>query len=112
MQNEWYFISYAKDSGWLIFIASEDENQIGYGQIRGHDDDSVEIGLAVGPDLWGQGYGSAIMDWLVNYATAALDTRDVWLEVYERNERAIRLYEKYNFRAVSKRDGVLRMELQ
>lgn len=114
MQREWYFGPYAKDSGWLIFIASaEDGTQVGYGQIKGHGDGSVEVGCAVKPDYWGKGYGSAIVEWLLLYVTTGLRKTKVWLWVYAKNERAIRLYEKHDFRATQDLgDGKLRMELQ
>lgn len=114
MQKEWYFHSYAEDSDWLIFIAAtQDGDDIGYGQIKSHDDGSVEIGLAVTPTEWGKGYGTGIAEWLLLYVTSGLKTKNVWLEVYDHNRRAIALYEKFGFKVTEDLgDRKLRMELR
>jgi RimJ/RimL family protein N-acetyltransferase len=111
-QDEWYFTSYAEDSAWLVFIARDGAKPVGYGQIKGHDDDSYEIGCAVLPDEQNRGYGTAIVSWLLTYLTSRARSQNVWLWVYDDNRPALALYQKMGFKMVrSLGDKKVRMEL-
>ena len=53
--------------------------------------------MAVHPDHWGQGVGSALMAAIVDLADNWLALKRVELEVYTDNAAAIHLYEKFGF---------------
>jgi putative acetyltransferase len=54
-------------------------------------------GIAVHPDHWNQGVGSALMTAVVDLADNWLDLKRIELEVYTDNAAAIHLYEKFGF---------------
>ncbi|MCP3919349.1 MAG: GNAT family N-acetyltransferase [bacterium] len=65
---------------------------------------SANIGMKVHPDFHGQGAGSALMQSAIELADRWLDLDRLQLTVFVDNERAIRLYEKFDF----EREGTLR----
>ena len=113
-QQAWYYESYAKSPDWFIFIAEDIEgNRVGYGQIRRSDNDSAELGLVVLPQRQGAGFGSAIVEWLLLYVTTQLCIKNIWLQVFEDNEKAVSLYKKCGFgTSEDLGDGKLKMVLQ
>jgi RimJ/RimL family protein N-acetyltransferase len=59
---------------------------------------SAEIGLFIGEkELWGQGYGTEVMQLLLKHAFETLNLNRLSLDVYETNPGAIRAYEKAGF---------------
>lgn len=65
---------------------------------------TCEIGVFIGAkDLWGQGYGGEAMALLMRYAFDYLNMRNIWLRVYEFNERGIASYRRLGFREVGRR---------
>jgi RimJ/RimL family protein N-acetyltransferase len=65
------------------------------------------FGLMIGDrSAWGKGFGTEVTHLMVRYAFEALNLNRVWLQVYEYNERALRVYEKVGFRT----EGRLRQE--
>ncbi len=58
---------------------------------------SAGFGMAVHPDHWDQGVGSALMAAIVDLADNWLNLKRVELEVYTDNAAAIHLYEKFGF---------------
>lgn len=113
-QADWYTRVYANDPNWLVFIAINESNEkVGYGQVRLHDDGSAEIGCAVTPSCQRQGYGYAIVEWLLLYIMADGRANTIWLWVYDDNDAALELYRKAGFKVTSQLGGgKLRMELQ
>ena len=66
------------------------------------------VGLGIGePEYWSKGYGTDVMNVLLEYAFMELNLRRVSLGVFEYNPRAIRSYEKAGFR----HEGRLRKSL-
>lgn len=58
----------------------------------------VCFGISIGEKtLWGQGLGTEATSLIVDYAFGSLNVNRVWLEVYDFNERGIRIYEKLGF---------------
>ncbi len=55
--------------------------------------------LYVLPDYWGQGLGTRLMEALLAWASGK-DSPCLWLRVWEKNESAIRFYERWEFRHV------------
>jgi UDP-4-amino-4,6-dideoxy-N-acetyl-beta-L-altrosamine N-acetyltransferase len=65
------------------------------------------FGISIGDkEVWGQGFGTEAMFLMLQYAFDTLNLHRVGLQVFEYNERAIRVYEKLGFR----QEGVLRQE--
>lgn len=66
------------------------------------------VGLGIGEtDYWSKGYGTDVMTVLLRFAFTEINLRRVTLTVFEYNPRAIRSYEKADFR----REGHLRKYL-
>ena len=64
-------------------------------QQRNH---SAEIGIMIGEkSFWDQGYGTETMRLLVDYGFGTLNLHRIWLQVYAKNKRGIRTYEKAGF---------------
>jgi RimJ/RimL family protein N-acetyltransferase len=65
----------------------------------------AQLGITIGDkEAWGRGYGTEASSLMVGYAFGTLNLNRIWLHVYARNARAIRVYEKIGFR----KEGVLR----
>lgn len=59
---------------------------------------SAEIGIMIGEKTsWDQGYGSETMRLLLQHGFKTLNLHRIWLQVYAKNKRGIRAYEKAGF---------------
>ena len=59
---------------------------------------SGEVGIMIGEKThWDQGYGTETMRLLLEYGFNTLNLNRVWLQVYAKNPRGIRAYEKAGF---------------
>ncbi len=59
---------------------------------------AAEIGIMIGDkSVWGQGYGTEMMRFLLKHGFENLNLNRIQLYVYEKNERAIHVYEKVGF---------------
>ena len=59
------------------------------------------LGLFISePDYWGRGYGTMSIQLLIEEAMVNFGVTQFWLSVRERNQRAIRCYEKAGFKKV------------
>ena len=59
---------------------------------------SGEVGIMIGEkSFWDRGYGSETLCLLLEHGFNILNLHRVWLQVYEKNQRAIRAYEKAGF---------------
>lgn len=68
----------------------------------------AELGICIGKEWWGNGYGTEIMEWLVGYAFEGMGFRRLSLGVFQSNKRAIALYDKLGFvREGAKREALL-----
>ncbi|MGY3779108.1 GNAT family N-acetyltransferase [Isobaculum melis] len=56
-----------------------------------------EIGISILKDYWGFGVGSLLLDELIYWSQTTGLIRRLELTVQERNQRAVRLYEKFGF---------------
>lgn len=60
---------------------------------------SIEIGILIGEKtFWDQGYGTETMCLLLKHSFEVLNLHRVWLQVFAKNERGIRAYEKAGFK--------------
>ena len=67
----------------------------------------VSVGIFLGHQFWGKGYGTDAMRVLVDFCFQEINLHKVKLEVFSYNERAIRSYQKVGFIE----EGVLREEV-
>ena len=59
---------------------------------------SAEIGILIGEKtFWDQGYGTETMRLLLDHGFGVLNLHRIWLQVYAKNKRGIRAYEKAGF---------------
>jgi len=56
-----------------------------------------KFGVSLLPQFWHKGYGREITEFMVNYAFNGLGLHRVELEVYEGNDRALKLYQDMGF---------------
>ena len=62
-----------------------------------YDDDYLDYGLGLRPNLCGKGYGQEFVTIGINYARVSLDCNHLRLSVACFNERAIKIYKKVGF---------------
>jgi RimJ/RimL family protein N-acetyltransferase len=80
---------------------------IGYGMIAFIDryNQQCKLGIVVGEKHeWGQGYAKEVLRAVIAYCFTTLDMNRIGVEIYDINQRAIRLFEHLGF----KREGVVR----
>lgn len=87
-----------------FFIAYENDNPSGYVRLRDggsyevfHGKSSLEIArIYVRQSIIGKGLGSTLMRYCIDEA-ARMNREVIWLGVWEKNERAIRFYQRWGF---------------
>ncbi len=106
----------AQERSWIASILTDKQHQrafiiegepgtpIGTCGLRGIDAEkgTAFLGILIGEkSLWDQGYGTAAIEALLDYAFVALGLREVRLSCHRENRRALRCYEKAGFRPSS-----------
>ena len=89
------------------YIASVDGVYIGTIALMKLDERNrhAELAIVIGEkDYWSKGYGSQMMHTLLEYGFEGLNLERLYLHVFSFIERAIKFYEKFNF----KHEGTLR----
>lgn len=95
-------INAIKDENY-IFVVYESENQIcGYGSIRVTPPECELNNIAVSKEFQGCGIAKQIMTYLISAASEQKCDK-MFLEVEANNQNAINLYEKLDFKIISKR---------
>ena len=62
-------------------------------------DRHTEIGIFIGEkQYWNQGYGTQVMQLMLEYGFNDLNLHRIWLQVFESNQRGVRTYEKVGFK--------------
>lgn len=71
-----------------------------------HISQSAELGLFIGEEKdRNKGYGSEVIELLLNYGFDYLNLHSIMLSVYTFNERAIHCYEKIGFKEIGRREA-------
>ncbi|MFB3786174.1 MAG: UDP-4-amino-4,6-dideoxy-N-acetyl-beta-L-altrosamine N-acetyltransferase [bacterium] len=99
-QRRWYE-QYSDQASTLVFIIeNEAGHPIGYTLLKNldHKNRQAEIGLHLDPAFQGQGYGTNAFRALIRFGFEELNLHRLALQVFDFNERAIRMYEKLGFR--------------
>lgn len=79
-----------------VFVVTQMEEVIGFCSIESENEE-VEIGFGMRPDLTGKGNGKDFVSFLVDYITKAYHPKKICLAVAGFNKRAITLYERIGF---------------
>ncbi|MCJ7696182.1 MAG: GNAT family N-acetyltransferase [Anaerolineaceae bacterium] len=59
---------------------------------------NTEIGIMIGEkEYWGQGYGTEAMQLMLTHGFSTLNLHRIWLQVYDKNVRGFKAYEKAGF---------------
>jgi RimJ/RimL family protein N-acetyltransferase len=95
-----------KDAEGFIIAVRNDDLKIGYALIMDRDEYNREasIALVIGDKSnRGKGYGEEALKLLLKHGFVNLNLESMYLDVYEYNVAAIRLYEKLGFKYVGRR---------
>ena len=111
--------SLLEEEGSTFLLGYESDKIIGYAMLReGRPPDSVVgdspielVRFYILEELIGSGYGSELMRACLAEAQD-MGHSTIWLGVWERNERAIRFYEKWGFRKVGIKKFMLGQDVQ
>ena len=113
-QHRAWFQSYSKKDDDFLFVVEVENKPVGQASVYDIDREKrcAEVGrFLVAPDEGGKGYISEACGELVRFCTDRLGLHYIFLEVFETNERAVRLYERNGFTEECKSDGLIRMGL-
>ncbi|EOH80858.1 GNAT family N-acetyltransferase [Enterococcus malodoratus] len=85
----------------LLLLAFANERIIGMASVKAAPEYTVshigEIGVSVLKEFWGMGLGTALLDEVIYWSENNSPLRRLELTVQKRNERAIHLYQKFDF---------------
>lgn len=81
----------------VTLLGYENGSPIAYGHLE-KEGDKVWLGICVADDNRGKGYGKKVMDELIRLSIEK-DVETIHLSVYADNLPAIKMYEKYGFKA-------------
>ena len=60
----------------------------------------AEVGIMIGEkNYWDKGYGTEVMEFMLSHGFNTLNLNRIWLQVYEKNLRGIKAYEKAGFKS-------------
>ncbi|MCM3364097.1 GNAT family N-acetyltransferase [Niallia sp. MER TA 168] len=81
-----------------IYAVTEENQLIGFFSINKADNDTIDIGLGLRPDLTGQKKGSTFLTTGMNYIKEHFSPSFISLAVATFNKRAIKVYRKVGFK--------------
>jgi ribosomal-protein-alanine N-acetyltransferase len=90
----------------LYFVLLEENDVKGYGMLRGWDEgyDVPSLGIAIHPDMHGEGLGRLLMDFL-RIAALRRGAKKIRLRVYRDNTAAVALYRSLGYELTEDRDA-------
>ena len=91
------FLDPEKRAG-VYFVVLDRDEIIGFYSFQQPDEDTVEIGLGMKPELTGKGNGAAFLKAGLQFAETRYSPKNITLSVAAFNKRAIKLYEKLGFK--------------
>jgi diamine N-acetyltransferase len=111
-QHRAWFQSYQDKDDDFLFIVEVNGKPVGQASVYGiqWDTGSAEVGrFLVAPEASGWGYISHACGALLQLSRETLGLKSLFLEVFETNERAIRLYQRNGFAEECRCSGLIRM---
>ncbi len=99
MQSRWFDKLHGDDSRLYLAIKNKEDSFVGILRSDQWDriNHSVRIGLDIGPDYRGKGYGTEAFEGFINYLFNEQGMHRIWLLVARNNKIAIKLYERLGF---------------
>lgn len=82
----------------LTVILTYDNMSIGYAHID-YDDNKYWFGICILNNFQSKGFGKMLIEYILNH-DAIKNINEIYLTVDKINEKAIKLYEKYNFNKI------------
>lgn len=110
-QEKWFASIRDKDDYYIRGITVDDK-PIGACGLKHITSEAGEYWGYIGErDFWGKGIGGRMMAFIEEYAKT-LGLRQIYLQVLNDNERAVRLYAKNGYEAVSEEENMIKMVKQ
>jgi RimJ/RimL family protein N-acetyltransferase len=103
--RDWLTDKSQRDDGIFFVIADRDSDRVlGYVQVLNMNTmhGTGELGICIGPDSQGSGYGSSALELLEDYLQRVLNVRKLLLHVLADNEGAVKFYLKLGFDEVGR----------
>lgn len=112
-QQRQLITQYKKSLNSLYLVVESDGQFVGMGMLAGHQHPlqrhRATMGLGLLKDYWGLGLGSLLVEEILDFARHS-DIEIIALEVVEDNQKAFKLYERYNFKPVGKYHHYLKLD--
>lgn len=106
-EEQWYDSMMKKPASEHVLVIeikedTPDQNYRPIGTCQFHDikwrNRTAEVGIMIGEKtFWDQGYGTETMCLLLKHGFETLNLHRIWLQVFAKNKRGIRAYEKAGF---------------
>jgi len=98
-EQEWYEERASDDNGDVNFVVAVDDQPVGSVGVHGVDDvnGSAEVGIFLGEQFWGNGYGTEAGRLVTEYAFAQYRRHRVVARVFEGNDASASIWEKLGF---------------
>lgn len=109
-----WFENYLKKDDDFIFVVEAEGEIVGQASVYGIDwnKKTAEVGrFMAAPDQSGKGYIRTACELLIEMCWSVLGLTYLFLEVFESNERAVRLYQSLGFKQESCDSGLLKFGL-
>ncbi len=103
--QDWLTGKSGRDDGVFFVIAKRDSDRVlGYAQVVNMNTmhGTGELGICIGPDVQGSGYGSSAMILLEDYLKRVFNLRKLLLHVLADNKDAVKFYLKLGFDEVGR----------
>lgn len=96
----------SREKGDITVLVAEIEGKIvglaGAFKGKGRQRENVEIGISMGKDFRGKGFGKKLLNEIIVAAKEKLKPKNIYLEVLAPNKVAISLYKKLGFKQVAR----------
>lgn len=94
----------------VYFLVKVKHEPIGVIDFTNIETNQADIGLYAKPNL--RGMGNKLMESIIDYGFNTLKVKTLRAEVFEENKSAIKLYKKFAFQEVRKKENIIVMELK
>lgn len=92
------------------YLIKEKENRIGVFYLTGINQQKTFLGIYLNPEVLGKGYGNRVLEYMTIFSREKLGIKSLFLEVYNNNCSAIKIYKKNNFNIIDEKEGVLTLK--
>lgn len=89
-----------------LLMAWQGTHRVGIVRFEALDDDTVEISIAVSPEMRGKHIGKAVLQAGCRYAFQKLNAKKIAADIKNENEPSIRLFESVGFKIDHEKEGV------